>query len=481
MLKKYLIVILLSVLILSFNVKKNSRTFKEKISYQNKEKSTVLILEDSSILRSNIIRTFTCMDSVNFGRPIFLNKLETEIAIAAPKFLSQANEDRTFYYILPNEKIKIKSKDGSLIFFVEGNEQRTNELNFFRLLDQRFGSIYNFSARYQYQKETKNIEELYLFEKKINLILNNRLNFLDSFARKELVSKKFILIGQNIIRSAAIKDSLLLYWSNKNLLKGLNLYDTLIAQKVETINYIGYQPNFVFFNTCRVITSMSTTKFLDYELNNDSDILTRFLFVQRRFKGVTKDFLLTNTLFIALFKTINISHWLINTFYNECKDTEYRNSITKKLNEQKVSINIKSIDNLLLVDGKSVKSFQSVIKENRGKLVFLDFWASWCSPCREEIPYSKKLETFFVGKNIVYFFISLDESVKNWLDAIREEKLPFDRSFLLLHPQSSSFIKENKIQTIPRYILIGKHGEIISDDAPRPNDAKLKELIEKSL
>ena len=55
------------------------------------------------------------------------------------------------------------------------------------------------------------------------------------------------------------------------------------------------------------------------------------------------------------------------------------------------------------------------------------------------------------------------------------------RIYLLINSSASSFSQQMQIETIPRYILIDKEGNIVDRDAPRPSDPKLKELIDKYL
>jgi thiol-disulfide isomerase/thioredoxin len=136
---------------------------------------------------------------------------------------------------------------------------------------------------------------------------------------------------------------------------------------------------------------------------------------------------------------------------------------------------------LLLVDCKTIKDMQTVIAQYKKKLILLDFWASWCSPCRVEMPYLDRLKKNFKDKNIVFVCISTDKQTNDWLKASKEESLVNNNDFLFLNFHSSQFAQLYKINTIPRYILIDAKGKIINDDTPRPSDPKLKELINRNL
>lgn len=103
-----------------------------------------------------------------------------------------------------------------------------------------------------------------------------------------------------------------------------------------------------------------------------------------------------------------------------------------------------------------------------GKLVFIDVWATWCPPCRAEIPALKALEKTFEGQDVVFVSISVDKDKSAWEKFVREQSL----GGVQLHAGqegSRAFSQEYGIKTIPRFILIGRDGKIINANAPRPS------------
>ena len=126
-------------------------------------------------------------------------------------------------------------------------------------------------------------------------------------------------------------------------------------------------------------------------------------------------------------------------------------------------------------DGKMV-SFSDL----KGKVVLIDTWATWCGPCKVEIPHLKKLEEEMKGKNVHIVSISVDEEKDKdkWKKMIADENLG---GIQLFASGWSDITKYYKITGIPRFMLFDKEGKIITVDAPRPSSPDLKPLIEKYL
>ena len=87
----------------------------------------------------------------------------------------------------------------------------------------------------------------------------------------------------------------------------------------------------------------------------------------------------------------------------------------------------------------------------------------------------------YAGKKIAFVAISTDANINDWQKAAKEEAIGNGDSFLLLNADQASFVKHYKINAIPRYILVGKDGNILNEDTPRPSDPKLKVLIDEYL
>lgn len=121
------------------------------------------------------------------------------------------------------------------------------------------------------------------------------------------------------------------------------------------------------------------------------------------------------------------------------------------------------------------------LEDLKGKYVYIDVWATWCGPCKAEIPFLKTIEKKYHNKNINFVSISVDK-VKDhdkWLKMVKEKKMKGYQLFAD-NNWNSVFVKDYLIFGIPRFILIDPKGNIVNSNAPRPSDDRLEQLF-KSL
>jgi thiol-disulfide isomerase/thioredoxin len=129
-------------------------------------------------------------------------------------------------------------------------------------------------------------------------------------------------------------------------------------------------------------------------------------------------------------------------------------------------------------DYENVTGGKTSLESLKGKFVYFDVWATWCGPCIAEIPALKEVEKEYHGKNIEFVSISIDErkDFEKWKKMVADKELK-GIQLIADNAWESDFVKKYAIDGIPRFILIDTEGKIVSADAPRPSDLKLKELL----
>ncbi|MGM9703511.1 MAG: TlpA family protein disulfide reductase [Prevotella sp.] len=113
----------------------------------------------------------------------------------------------------------------------------------------------------------------------------------------------------------------------------------------------------------------------------------------------------------------------------------------------------------------------------KGKFAYIDVWATWCGPCKREIPHFAELAKRYADRDdIVFISISVDEDVDAWKKFIAAEK-PEWQQYNVSGERNKEFSRQWGITGIPRFIMINSDGTIHSADAPRPSDAKAEEVL----
>jgi thiol-disulfide isomerase/thioredoxin len=122
------------------------------------------------------------------------------------------------------------------------------------------------------------------------------------------------------------------------------------------------------------------------------------------------------------------------------------------------------------------------MKDFKGKVVFIDVWATWCGPCKEQFPYYKEIEEEYKdNKDIVFVGISIDKvkDREKWLKMIGKENLG---GLQLLDDNGLGFARSYEIAGIPRFLLIDRQGKWIEVRCPRPGDKQdLKRYLDAAL
>jgi thiol-disulfide isomerase/thioredoxin len=122
------------------------------------------------------------------------------------------------------------------------------------------------------------------------------------------------------------------------------------------------------------------------------------------------------------------------------------------------------------------------MKDFKGKVVFIDVWATWCGPCKAQFPFLKEIEEEYKNnKDIVFLGISLDKvkDRQKWIRTIQKENL---HGVQLLDDIGTAFGRPYQITAIPRFLLIGKDGKWIEVRCPLPEAKEdLKRYLDKGL
>ncbi|GAB3662421.1 hypothetical protein GCM10028791_37470 [Echinicola sediminis] len=176
------------------------------------------------------------------------------------------------------------------------------------------------------------------------------------------------------------------------------------------------------------------------------------------------------------FKGLKSNHY--KTFVKDARPhmiSEQSKSLLFKLDQEmtasdgKLGFNFEYED----INGNMV-SFESL----RGKVVYVDMWATWCGPCIKQIPYLKELEEELHGEDIAFVSISIDEEKDRakWKNFVADKELG-GIQLIADKAWDSEMVKNYEIKGIPRFMIFDKNGFIVSDNAMRPSQPELKKQL----
>ena len=120
------------------------------------------------------------------------------------------------------------------------------------------------------------------------------------------------------------------------------------------------------------------------------------------------------------------------------------------------------------------------LSDHEGKYVLVDFWASWCVPCRKETPYLKKFETDNHYDNLVVMGVSMDDDTEQWVEAIDKDQ-PLGIQLICEDNFEDDLAIELDIYGIPRFVMFGPNGELVDNELPKPSHADFKATVEKHI
>ncbi|WP_285057547.1 TlpA disulfide reductase family protein [Pedobacter ginsengisoli] len=171
--------------------------------------------------------------------------------------------------------------------------------------------------------------------------------------------------------------------------------------------------------------------------------------------------------------------------YDEAKplydklDESAKRSVAGKNLAQKLQLLEKSQIGKQMADFTQADTSGNTVKLSsfKGKYVLIDFWASWCAPCRAENPNVLKVYNAYKDKGFAVVGISLDDKAANWKKAIRDDKMPWTQ-LSDLKGWKNAVSASYGVQSIPSNLLIDPSGKIVAKDLRGPMlEYKLKALL----
>ena len=134
---------------------------------------------------------------------------------------------------------------------------------------------------------------------------------------------------------------------------------------------------------------------------------------------------------------------------------------------------------LTTIDGDTT-SFTEMLAAHKGKVLYVDFWASWCGPCKREMPASQRLHTKLEGEAVEFLYLSIDDKEKAWKKSVQRFKLEKEgHNYRSAQKAILPLLRYLRIYSIPHYIIFGKDGKMLNPSAPAPSDRNTLKTLQK--
>lgn len=205
----------------------------------------------------------------------------------------------------------------------------------------------------------------------------------------------------------------------------------------------------------------------------DSRIRFDSILKDKRFNQTAKNYLLFNT-YNGIGRNFRVKDK--EKYFKKLQENTTNRAQLNKL-EKDYKLDFNKSDQLILTNLKNdTLTFSNVIQNNKGKWLYIDFWASWCKPCRETMPESIKLKKEFKNKNVEFIYISLNDKKENWKKAIISDSISNSQNYFTENGNLSRVIEDLGIKTIPHYLIYNPKGELINGFANRPGEGANTQL-----
>ena len=164
--------------------------------------------------------------------------------------------------------------------------------------------------------------------------------------------------------------------------------------------------------------------------------------------------------------------------YDNFEDS-YKNSVyfpdLEALHSKLLELQVKK--NAPEIVGFTPEDKEVSLKELKGRVIYVDVWATWCKPCIAEFLHSKELMKKYEDAEVSFVYLSIDSDKEAWLQFLEKDK-HLEGGLQLIEKDEGAIFEAYQIIGVPRYILIDSAGKIADSDAPKPSSGKVEGLID---
>jgi len=417
------------------------------------------------------------------------NSFQFSFTLAYPQdfYISYGNGNLETLFCSPGDSLFVKinaeyggrtSSDGShLITFIEGTSKQTNLLisDFLKKIPNENYIYLNYNTAIESKTPLEYLDYIRERERLYR-------EFYDKFVFENQTTEIFRKWALDQLKYGSYHDLLYYAWYRKDVLKSsfeipeeyfsfLETYD-MDDSEVISMKHADFLDEYSKYFTRKIRKDYGEKLKIAYEESGITGVFAvRGELIEKYTTGFTRDFLYANT-FCSLLGGKDLEG------FNQLYDVEKinNNHFLKSLSEEHDKlINFLSNTNTESANISALNSQSDILSEliskYSGKWIYIDFWATWCTPCLAEFDASKKLQQEWKDRDIVFVYLANRCPENVWKSTIADRKLSGEH-ILLTNDQYNILSTKFNIIGIPHYVLINKAGNIVSSNAPRPSDGE---------
>ncbi len=375
------------------------------------------------------------------------------------------------FLVYQNESLLVQKGSDGLTRMVSKDSVRTNELSFFVEMEKKLGLFDGFGDELPLRLTAS--ERLDVVEK----LFMSRMLFLENYQKNHTLSNNFLNQVEKIFYYKRLSHLMSPYYSiyNGTFKKRENLIDNKIDE------WIKFDEE-IYFNHDYRGAILGYLYYFAVTNNEKPNLEYLMTLANQKLKNKTKEVALYDLLLLAVRTGNEKTEEILSLYVKYAAEgfiKDYAVKSYKPLIDTKHLGVGSDILNSPLVSSKDFGNYtwNDILNVDDGNIKYIDFWASWCAPCIVEMPLSMELNEQYNTKGIQFVYVSMDENLSAWKKAIARIGLTKSLNFNMADGLKSNFAKKFKIQTIPHYMIIGKDGKVINQDAPRPSDPKIRQIF----